>query len=106
MNSAADFTRVNRGILLSALAAVPALGSAASVQRAVAQAQQAAPLGKPNTLVIMGDDVGWFNVRAYHQGIVSGYFGYLHHFDAMSPPKPFPQTKGMSGQMIGSPRSA
>jgi arylsulfatase len=68
MNSAADFTRVNRGVLLSALPAVPALGSAASVQRAVAQAQQAAPLGKPNTLVIMGDDVGWFNVGAYHQG--------------------------------------
>jgi hypothetical protein len=27
---------------------------------------------KPNILVIMGDDVGWFNVGAYHQGIVSG----------------------------------
>ena len=28
--------------------------------------------GKPNILVIMGDDVGWFNVGAYHQGIMSG----------------------------------
>ena len=27
---------------------------------------------KPNMLVIMGDDVGWFNVGAYHQGIMSG----------------------------------
>ena len=27
---------------------------------------------KPNILVIMGDDVGWFNVGAYHQGIMSG----------------------------------
>lgn len=26
----------------------------------------------PNILVIMGDDVGWFNVGAYHQGIMSG----------------------------------
>ncbi len=26
---------------------------------------------KPNILVIMGDDVGWFNVGAYNQGIVS-----------------------------------
>lgn len=27
---------------------------------------------KPNILVIMGDDIGWFNVGAYHQGIMSG----------------------------------
>ena len=26
----------------------------------------------PNILVIMGDDVGWFNIGAYHQGIMSG----------------------------------
>src|SRR6202045_1257910 len=36
----------------------------------VANAQ--APAKKPNILVIMGDDVGWFNVGAYHQGIMSG----------------------------------
>jgi len=27
---------------------------------------------KPNILVIMGDDVGWFNVGAYHRGLMSG----------------------------------
>jgi|SRR5262245_13607765 len=27
---------------------------------------------KPNILVIMGDDIGWFNVEPYHQGIMSG----------------------------------
>src|SRR5664279_3518381 len=27
---------------------------------------------KPNIVVIMGDDVGWFNISAYHQGIMSG----------------------------------
>ena len=27
---------------------------------------------KPNILVIMGDDVGWFNIGAYHRGIMSG----------------------------------
>jgi len=32
------------------------------------QAQQK----KPNILVIMGDDVGWFNIGAYHRGIMSG----------------------------------
>jgi len=27
---------------------------------------------KPNILIIMGDDIGWFNIGAYHQGIMSG----------------------------------
>ncbi len=38
-------------------------------------AAQPAPLPspeKPNILVIMGDDVGWFNIGAYHRGIMSG----------------------------------
>jgi arylsulfatase len=62
-----------RNMLLAGttLAAASALGTAAGVQKAVAQAQQATS-GKPNILVIMGDDVGWFNIGAYHQGIMSG----------------------------------
>jgi Sulfatase len=27
---------------------------------------------KPNIVFVMGDDVGWFNIGAYHQGIMSG----------------------------------
>src|ERR1700760_4426876 len=27
---------------------------------------------KPNIIVIMGDDVGWFNIGAYHRGMMSG----------------------------------
>jgi len=27
---------------------------------------------KPNILVIMGDDIGWFNIGTYHRGIMSG----------------------------------
>src|SRR5215813_8548542 len=27
---------------------------------------------KPNIIFIMGDDVGWFNIGAYHQGIMAG----------------------------------
>jgi arylsulfatase len=27
---------------------------------------------KPNIVVIMGDDIGWFNIGAYHQGMMSG----------------------------------
>jgi arylsulfatase A-like enzyme len=37
---------------------------------AAAQAQESAR--KPNILVIMGDDVGWFNIGAYHRGMMSG----------------------------------
>src|SRR6266545_4322723 len=49
-------------ILLTLLVAVMALSSPAA-------AQQQRP---PNILVIMGDDVGWFNVGAYHRGMMSG----------------------------------
>jgi arylsulfatase len=34
--------------------------------------QAAAQEKKPNIIVIMGDDIGWFNIGAYHQGIMSG----------------------------------
>ncbi len=38
-----------------------------------AVAEKAAAAGKkPNILFIMGDDVGWFNIGAYHRGIMSG----------------------------------
>ncbi len=37
---------------------------------APAEAQQAGK--KPNIVFIMGDDVGWFNLSCYHQGIMSG----------------------------------
>jgi arylsulfatase A-like enzyme len=30
------------------------------------------PAKKPNILVITGDDVGWFNIGAYHRGMMSG----------------------------------
>ena len=62
-----------RSILLggTTLAAASTLGTAASIQ--LAQAQQPTASGRPpNILVIMGDDVGWFNIGAYHQGIMSG----------------------------------
>ena len=56
-----DFGRV--GLFGAALLLV--LGSAIS-PRASAEDK------KPNILVIMGDDVGWFNIGAYHQGMMSG----------------------------------
>ena len=36
-----------------------------------AQAQPSQPT-RPNIVFIMGDDVGWFNIGAYHQGIMAG----------------------------------
>jgi arylsulfatase A-like enzyme len=36
----------------------------------VATAQTA--VKPPNIVVVMGDDIGWFNVGAYHQGIMAG----------------------------------
>jgi arylsulfatase len=52
----------------TALAAAIAVGLAAGGVVAPAIAQDK----KPNILVIMGDDIGWFNIGAYHQGIMSG----------------------------------
>ena len=54
------------------LAAASALSSGAPVQ--IAQAQQPAPTQPPgrlpNVLLIMADDVGWFDVGAYHRGMM------------------------------------
>ncbi len=52
----------------TALAALLAVGLSAVVMAAPAVARRK----KPNILFIMGDDVGWFNIGAYHQGIMSG----------------------------------
>src|SRR6478735_6830654 len=40
----------------------------AASPQAIAQQQQR----PPNILVVMGDDVGWFNIGAYHRGMMSG----------------------------------
>jgi arylsulfatase len=51
------------------------LGSATALSAAslltTARAQPAAQ-GKPNIITIMGDDIGWFNIGAYHRGIMAG----------------------------------
>src|SRR5262245_28804521 len=39
---------------------------------AMAVATGAHAQGKPNILFVMGDDIGWFNIGAYHQGIMAG----------------------------------
>ncbi|MCE9545654.1 MAG: sulfatase-like hydrolase/transferase, partial [Planctomycetia bacterium] len=47
------------------------------MSKAVRKASHAAGGKKPNILVIMGDDVGWFNIGAYHRGIMSGKTPHL-----------------------------
>jgi arylsulfatase len=37
-----------------------------------ARAKASAPGKKPNIIFIMGDDIGWFNIGAYHQGMMAG----------------------------------
>ena len=54
---------------LGALAAGLMLGAVAGL---VSPAHAQPQARKPNILVIMGDDVGWFNIGAYHRGIMSG----------------------------------
>src|SRR5215468_10613788 len=56
-----------RTVLAAALTLSVAV--AAICTPASAQQPQAKP---PNILVIMGDDIGWFNIGVYHQGIMSG----------------------------------
>ncbi|CAN7472980.1 arylsulfatase [Rhizobium sp. LjRoot254] len=48
--------------------------AAMAVSATTASAQQAAATGgkKPNILMIMGDDIGWFNPSIYHRGMM-GY---------------------------------
>jgi arylsulfatase len=65
-----------RSILLggTTLAAASALGAGTPMQTAQAQPRPAAPsaTGKPNILVIWGDDVGIANISAYSNGLM-GY---------------------------------
>jgi arylsulfatase A-like enzyme len=51
--------------------AVGLLLVAAAATVGAAQAQAPAAQQKPNIIVIMGDDVGWFNIGAYHQGMMA-----------------------------------
>ena len=66
-----------RDLLLSGSSLVAASAFSAVGLTSAAHAQQPATAPatagqRPNIVVVMGDDIGWFNIGAYHQGIMSG----------------------------------
>ncbi|GJD59499.1 Arylsulfatase [Methylobacterium dankookense] len=76
-----------RNILLagtSALAAAAMVSPAStSSAQAQSQAQQQPTVGqKPNILVIMGDDIGIWNIGAYHRGMMAGRTPHLDRIAA------------------------
>jgi Sulfatase len=66
-----------------------------------------APAKKPNILVIMGDDVGWFNIGAYHRGMMSGKTPNLDRLAAqgMSSPTTTPRRVARRVAPTSSPAS-
>jgi arylsulfatase A-like enzyme len=58
--------KFSRTCAMTALAVILTGLAAGPVTPALAQEK------KPNILVIMGDDVGWFNIGAYHRGMMAG----------------------------------
>src|SRR5262245_45536813 len=70
------FNRRNALLGSTALAAVFAAGASARMEIAQAQQQRGQPPlasgRKPNILMIMADDIGWFNVSLYNLGMM-GY---------------------------------
>jgi arylsulfatase A-like enzyme len=65
-----------RDLLLSGSSLLAASALSGTGFATPAQAQQVAstPLSgqRPNIVFIMGDDIGWFNIGAYHQGMMAG----------------------------------
>ena len=58
-----------------------------------------APAAAQNIVVIMGDDIGVWNIGAYHRGMIGRtpnlhgfdeFFGYLYHLDAIGRPPALP----------------
>src|SRR5262245_60153343 len=73
VNQTAAVSRRNILFGGTTLAAASAFGADTTFKATQSQAQQAGLTGrKPNILVIMGDDIGWFNASIYHRGIM-GY---------------------------------
>jgi len=60
------------GVSLFALSMVGSDKADAQTQPAQPAAASKSTGGQPNILFIMGDDIGWFNIGAYHRGMMAG----------------------------------
>ena len=65
-------TGVGRTSCCSAGLAKGVLLTQADAEKTAAKAGATASGKKPNIVFIMGDDVGWFNIGAYHRGMMAG----------------------------------
>jgi len=54
------------------MAAGSLVGMAGVMHATAPQAEAQGTAAKPNIVFIMGDDIGWFNIGAYHRGMMSG----------------------------------
>jgi arylsulfatase len=63
-----------RNVLLSSASLIALTAAGPASAQTPSPQPSAAPSGggKPNIIFIMGDDIGWFNIGAYHQGMMSG----------------------------------
>ncbi len=71
--------RVNFGLSLKSMVLIAALSGVAFSACAAKTSKESKKQSsaqheskQPNIIVIMGDDIGWFNIGAYHQGMMSG----------------------------------
>jgi hypothetical protein len=70
--------QIGRELFLRGIAVIAALGvgigafSPSLAQQAAPQSPPPSERSKPNILIIMADDIGWFNVSAYNFGVM-GY---------------------------------
>src|SRR6185295_13396284 len=69
-SSCASSQATGTGQAAPAKPAVDAKAAPAAKPAGAAPAQSAA--GKPNIVVIMGDDIGMWNIGAYHRGMMAG----------------------------------
>jgi Sulfatase len=77
-NAGRDHGLDRRDLLLGGASVLALFGTAAAgpgserAEQAQAGSVTTEAAGKPNIIMIMGDDIGWFNIGAYHRGMMAG----------------------------------
>jgi arylsulfatase len=63
--------RLRTGIAITGVVIAVTAACSSTAREVADQAEPIAAVHKPNILFIMADDVGWFNIGAYHQGMMA-----------------------------------